>query len=1609
MQTMILASQDQLKNLDNVGAVLIYPSKITTSGLIQSATSNDLVVNCIVDDDPDNAFIGQSLSQLGYPSGCYIVINYQSKKDVKDITGVFSNNLQLGYRAAIIINKSDYSQDDLKTFKQYGVIVIDHTDVKDNLLNVPELLTSRSLAMVRDYTNVDIADAGPGAYVGIGKDTSGLGGGRSFGYSTNGQDFYAVITPKGLVFRQIDALRMWRLLKPQQAAQIGDFFNNKVAKEIEAQNESLKSAVATATSAVNAANQAVNDSKVNSDAIKAMNSAIAAAQDDANSAAAAIQEVRANASSDAASIRSDVAKIESEVASAKFANQDSVNALQSDIDAAKKDLADAHSGLLKVQAAVEQNQKLINDSVAKINNDINQDRKDMAEAQQANDDMAKKLNSYTNQAKEQGKTIEKLQTDDNGMKLTIADVKGNVSQVQDSVTGLTANLKDANDNLATIKALANSLSVTMTDHSKNINDLQVTAKKLSSILSDADGRLSKVEQTAKEHTSTFSDVQGNISQVKQTADGLADTLKDAQGNIDKVRATAKGLSEQISNAQGDITALQTDVSGIKATIADHEKNIHTLQVDSKSLTDNMTDAQGNISKFQKTATDLTSELQDHAGRISKVEQTASTLTNEFSDQDGRLSKVEQTATGTQQTVANQQGQINSIQTDVSGIHETITGQSNQIANLNVTLNGLNTKYEGVSGDLNKLKSQAQWVTVTSAVDLNNVKTPCHEFLKGTVTNAPNETAWWYLTVEGSESGRITQTVIADQSNNRYTRRWADGWSAWVKDATQTDVTALSNRITTNSTQITQNQQAIALKADQATVDNLSGEVSQNSAQLKVQADQISSKVSSTDFKTLNDKVNGMQIGTSNLLHHSDTFDGWSRNTTVTISSEKYLNGNIAVLATNGSGSNNLSSSLDGPYDDQPVTWTVWAKADNAGDRLHTELWGGGGLTDQPLTTNWKLYKFTGHRNINYHDLFFWGVAGNKGKVYIALPFAVVGNTIGTWSPNPSDTITAIQKNSTAIDQTNKQISLKADQTEVDKIKGTAIKNSSRLDVMDDEIKSKVTSTDVNNIVDGKGYATTSTVQSLITQKAGTISESITNLEQTVKQGAENNVELVRKSDFSDGKTGDWHGDRVSIDVGHEIPAELGNNGMKILKSTSRDVSEDGVWYSVKPGDKFDVDFWMYPPNGTYGQLGLVFVDANKGGYQWIGVPANSGSNWVHRTGNIVAPQGSVFAKPWFQIEKDANDTKIAAWLAKPSIRRQNATTVAAIQQITASIDGLQSTVANKADTSQITQLSNLIQSKVSSNDFTSKISQLSNDINARVSKGDLISQLNMEAGQTLIQSNKLFLDADTIVFSKNSKAFIPDAAIENLSLDKLTTGHITVPIADKYGNQIELGNDGINVSSALEPIDWSGSGTSYQDDKSRFNFNVSSHGMSFTNHIEYGKSTVKTHASDDYQFLNLTPDVLHYTNGSTDQVKVPSGMTMYVPVNATSTLGPKSPGGFFAIGHEQIGDNGATSDKTIDIAYVAKQINGWKQGLHVNTTIYSKPAGASHNMRTAWVSWSNWDAGEHYPAIISDGKWWGGICFPSTGKVTLFDPYGHAMWLTQGNTPYSAWGNDYYS
>ena len=55
-----------------------------------------------------------------------------------------------------------------------------------------------------------------------------------------------------------------------------------------------------------------------------------------------------------------------------------------------------------------------------------------------------------------------------------------------------------------------------------------------------------------------------------------------------------------------------------------------------------------------------------------------------------------------------------------------------------------------------------------------------------------------------------------------------------------------------------------------------------------------------------------------------------------------------------------------------------------------------------------------------------------------------------------------------------------------------------------------------------------------------------------------------------------------------------------------------------------------------------------------------------------------------------------------------------------------------------------------------------------VTGGNIMAQINMSAGTTLIQNDKIYMDASSTIFSGN--AFIPDAAITNISADKITAG-----------------------------------------------------------------------------------------------------------------------------------------------------------------------------------------------------------------------------------------------
>ena len=181
-------------------------------------------------------------------------------------------------------------------------------------------------------------------------------------------------------------------------------------------------------------------------------------------------------------------------------------------------------------------------------------------------------------------------------------------------------------------------------------------------------------------------------------------------------------------------------------------------------------------------------------------------------------------------------------------------------------------------------------------------------------------------------------------------------------------------------------------------------------------------------------------------------------------------------------------------------------------------------------------------------------------------------------------------------------------------------------------------------------------------------------------------------------------------------------------------------------------------------------------------------------------------------------------------------------------DSLATQIVGKADTSQVVQLSDQIKTKVESKDFTSQIDQLNNNINLKVSKGDVLGQINIEAGSTLIQNKKLYLDADSVVFS--GKAFIPDAAIANISADKINAGTLDagkINVINLNADNIVAGTlSGKNIDMNLTTGRVVFTAGRFYDQEERFDINIDE------SYIRSSKKTNYIYIGDDSVEKNYT-------------------------------------------------------------------------------------------------------------------------------------------------------------
>lgn len=187
--------------------------------------------------------------------------------------------------------------------------------------------------------------------------------------------------------------------------------------------------------------------------------------------------------------------------------------------------------------------------------------------------------------------------------------------------------------------------------------------------------------------------------------------------------------------------------------------------------------------------------------------------------------------------------------------------------------------------------------------------------------------------------------------------------------------------------------------------------------------------------------------------------------------------------------------------------------------------------------------------------------------------------------------------------------------------------------------------------------------------------------------------------------------------------------------------------------------------------------------------------------------------------------------------------------ITQTVEGVKVTAEDGLKkATELSQTVDGLKTKVEAGIDKSEITQLKDQIDLKVSKGDVLSEINLEAGTSLIKSNKIYLDSDSVVFS--GKAFIPDAAIANISADKITAGTLDagkINVININADNIVAGTlSGKNINMDLVTGRVVFTAGRFYDQEERFDINIDE------NYIRSSKKTNYIYIGDDSVEKNYT-------------------------------------------------------------------------------------------------------------------------------------------------------------
>lgn len=594
---------------------------------------------------------------------------------------------------------------------------------------------------------------------------------------------------------------------------------------------------------------------------------------------------------------------------------------------------------------------------------------------------------------------------------------------------------------------------------------------------------------------------------------------------------------------------------------------------------------------------------------------------------------------------------------------------------------------------------------------------------------------------------------------------------------------------------------------------------------------------------------------------------------------------------------------------------------------------------------------------------------------------------------------------------------------------------------DKALSAKLTASDL------QGYAKTTDLET----RAGKIEASLTSLQGSVSYKA---TTLVDKPEFSDGDVGGWvaGGNPVVLYKtgavnGYLYNIQSQNIGNDLYASVYwKPVASGSRWYAEVLVPNFDssknisVGVYLNYINPSTGKSAWQLIDTGK-------VTVSPG-RWGWIKGYVTVPDGVTKVKPCISMKRaDGTNIKSAVkycqfTLVNAGVQNQ-LTTLSG--KITATSDRL-SSVYTKSETD----------AKLKTKVEQSALTQTSNNLSASIAKNSkILSSIGLTSDTAYINANKIALNGKTLM----TDAVINDAFIGNLSADKVTTGTLNaakVNLINVNASNISTGTlNGVKITSTGKDPSGTSSTTTIQSGY------IDTNVINCSDYILVGKADADPRKrwqtkQDKWGMWFQTPAKLngHTGNAPSDWQSEWQGFirgdgwnyqTATVTGNGASGIavaitpqqiwGRPYGGDYFQIGvwepsygadsvNGKKFENGWCSPRfVID---VTGQLTGHPHSITLGDTedytgtynhgnlnildgnLHVKPVYANHGIRTAWVSWSDWGSNQKIPCIVQDKDNWGGIAFPSNGRVVLFT---HSYRVNTDGLPrdkassYNGWGS----